>query len=498
MLQNDRRMSVAQNTGIDKCVCYNPRQGGPTRRASSLAVNAILGSVFKDSKDTTAVWRVMLRIGLIPESLLDKVHTITNVEIGYDIGVNEELLFMDSRSGDNTVTDSRTAANVLNPLIDDDLLPGSPSTEIISDMHKVFLGNMTDTERTQGSFADSVQPPEVSSTLVGSPDYDLGSFGRFHDEIILHGAWTDPIVQGQSPTDVTYSCTGVFPVSSKSTLPNVDATHHDNIVDGSMIRSDSDASEAILSSSHKKRKANIDYVEGSKMKRVSNNRLTHEAAKLEPYIFSEEEKCKRSGCPLPRDTFFVSDIQSGLSAMGAKAIDVGKILIGIASSESIATIRDLLHMYRNQPNPQLWYPYREISKEERFYIIEDLDLNITGFNLFRRYHTLELYEQCGGPDTGSSDSIIVTTKSHFDGRKSSGNPRHLAERQIAEAMMAEIFPNIKRDHKEYSANLRKVKRTRKLGKRFHILKERFGRGILALMPDDGLGESLNMGMSDKM
>lgn len=63
-------------------------------------------------------------------------------------------------------------------------------------------------------------------------------------------------------------------------------------------------------------------------------------------------------------------------------------------------------------------------------------------------------------------------------------------------MLGQFFP--KTNSKERDKKKRVVKKLKKLGERLYILKEKFGKGVLGLIPDDGLTIDGTLSITDAM
>ncbi|RJE16681.1 hypothetical protein PHISP_04062 [Aspergillus sp. HF37] len=64
--------------------------------------------------------------------------------------------------------------------------------------------------------------------------------------------------------------------------------------------------------------------------------------------------------------------------------------------------------------------------------------------------------------------------------------------------MAEIYPDLRESTEEYRSKYRRVAKLHTLGRRTNAMAERFGRGILGLMPHGDQTKSSNMEISDAM
>ena len=221
---------------------------------------------------------------------------------------------------------------------------------------------------------------------------------------------------------------------------------------------------------------------------------------LATYLLEEAGKCTEHGCLPPEETFFTPVIRAAIQDLHKENTDMlAKILVFIASSHSIAALQEVLRKSKTEETFMPLHSRARLSKAERVNLIRKLDKSMIYFQLLRRHHVLELFRESGGPETRSSGGFIMITPQNFDmAQKKSGNPSNNAEAEVTANMMAELFPEIRADSKEYSVTYRMVTNLRKLGQRLHILEKTFGRGILGLMLDSGITGQLDFGISDHM
>ncbi|RAQ98840.1 hypothetical protein DDE82_008855 [Stemphylium lycopersici] len=222
---------------------------------------------------------------------------------------------------------------------------------------------------------------------------------------------------------------------------------------------------------------------------------------LATYLCEEAERCKRYGCAPPDQSFFTPAVKATIRDLGeAESNTLTKIWVYIASPYSIVALRELLQNSKErQILPEKHTPV-QLSKAERFSLIQRLNKHIAYAQLLRRYHVLELFKDCGGPGTPSGTRYVLTTQSNFGmSRRRPGNPMNLAEAEVTTRMMQEMHPEIRSNSDEYQVLYRVVRDIRKLGRRLYALETTFGgRGILGLMLGPGAAGQPGIGISDKM
>jgi hypothetical protein len=176
-----------------------------------------------------------------------------------------------------------------------------------------------------------------------------------------------------------------------------------------------------------------------------------------------------------------------------------RIGVHIASPSSIIILQDIIRNCRFQTGPASWELTEQPSPFERYRLIESMDQNIAYLHLLKRYHILQLFEECGGANTRSSVGIVLTTPHDFENsQKRLGNPEKNANADLTRNMLKAIFPDLQPDTIEYRTRYKTMTRLRKLGRRLHFLSSKFGKGIIGLMPNDGVTGLSGRLISDDM
>jgi hypothetical protein len=233
-------------------------------------------------------------------------------------------------------------------------------------------------------------------------------------------------------------------------------------------------------------------------KKCRNRHVRPNIDVLEAYLTEESPKCESLGHQPPHETFLTPAIQEAIRDLSAEKTEVpAKILIYIASPCLIGALQEILETYRAQDSYEPLNVATTISGKERFDLIVSLDRRISIFQLRRRYHILALYKDCGGA-TGSTTQIVITTLSDFaDHPRKRGNPANRSVAELTEKMMRDMFPALASGTDEYNEKYRLMSNLRRLGHRLNILEQRFGRGILGLMIDQGTTNPA-VGITDAM
>lgn len=206
---------------------------------------------------------------------------------------------------------------------------------------------------------------------------------------------------------------------------------------------------------------------------------------LQKYLSQERQRCLSLDMPPPEETYFNHDVQNTLHSLGVRHLETVLTLFAtIANSHSIVALRDMIHNERTQRSPESHLLRSGISRRERLHLIQKLDQSATFMQLMRWLHIVELFQECGGPETQSYTGYIVNTPDNFRNQtKMPGNRRNWEDTRVSRSMMLEVFPDIKPADYMYRKLLPTFKKLRRLGKRLYTLASRFGKGIFGLMLD---------------
>lgn len=206
---------------------------------------------------------------------------------------------------------------------------------------------------------------------------------------------------------------------------------------------------------------------------------------LQNFLLQETQKCISLGMLPPEETYFNRDVQNTLRSLGDKHIEnILHVFVTIASSRSFIAFRDIIRNERTQGSSQSYLLRSGISRKERFDMIQNLDQSATFMQLVKWLHIVELFQECGGPETRSYTGYVVNTPDNFGTQmKVPGNRRNWEETQVTLSMMSGVFPDMKCTDERYEKTLRIFKKLRKLGKRLYTLASKFGKAIFVLMLD---------------
>ncbi|KAB8274663.1 hypothetical protein BDV30DRAFT_237296 [Aspergillus minisclerotigenes] len=165
------------------------------------------------------------------------------------------------------------------------------------------------------------------------------------------------------------------------------------------------------------------------------------------------------------------------------------------SSHAIATLREFVYSYQTEEDFRHWQVGPTVPPQMRFNIIEELDSKISLYGLLRRYHILHFYVECVPTNSRALTNFIGTDPNDFQRKSKVGNPSHNAKSEVTLLMIREMYPDIDLSSLEYKSKYRAVSKLQTLGRRYLSLTDRFGKGVLGLLPPSNLTNSDNMILS---
>ena len=205
---------------------------------------------------------------------------------------------------------------------------------------------------------------------------------------------------------------------------------------------------------------------------------------LARHVADDRQKCEALGLPCLDDLFNSTQVQERISFAG---LDNHKPLCKlfffvIACPQTLESLKDVVEVCRRPVQTA----FVQITNKERLEAIEVLAQTIPPIALSRRCHVLHLFLDNLTPHDGI-DGFITTTPYDVSRsvRRRSGNPRKLVTADMTLSIMREVYPGLSKGSAEYKRRYRKVNDIRKLGERLKLLVDRFGRGILGLLPLPG-------------
>ncbi|KAF5859891.1 hypothetical protein ETB97_002250 [Aspergillus alliaceus] len=211
-------------------------------------------------------------------------------------------------------------------------------------------------------------------------------------------------------------------------------------------------------------------------------------------------KCQAKSLRPPQEWYFTAEMEMAIRNADLKQSEevLKRLILGSGSSQSVLFLKEAIQTWRARGDlPHLQISNRS-SKAETYTNISLIDQRITSLNLFRRYHISYLFEVCGGCETPFLSGFVATPAYNASCIKRAGNPLKNAESELTTAMMKQVLPRLEPGSSEYKKGYKDVTNLRLLARKFHILQERFGKGILALIPYPQQSHQPGLELSDNM
>jgi hypothetical protein len=204
-----------------------------------------------------------------------------------------------------------------------------------------------------------------------------------------------------------------------------------------------------------------------------------------------------------------SEVEAGFKEKLASSAENTKVLVtfkilffGLGNSETLVSFQAVLNAERRyQANNRLGTPAR-LTMEQRFYAIEHTSDNIAREVFHRRVNIYELSRDARGDSSRTASGFIINTPQAMSTVtvRRSGNPLNLDGNGFSEKIMAQLFPTLMPGSDDYKSKRHYVDKIRRLGERLELLVEKFGIGILGLLPlpGDDLIETPHLSFSDNL
>jgi hypothetical protein len=223
-------------------------------------------------------------------------------------------------------------------------------------------------------------------------------------------------------------------------------------------------------------------LEKRKRLRSSRDKSTH----LDEYVLLEKSRCQSLGLPCPEEGFnlAITQISNKSTRLDQVMTDLKVFYFAIASPESLAALQAIVKVQRCSLGGKISVPNWKLPLVERMKEIENLSENIAYMGFLRRCHTHQLYIDSSAGSQKTSDGFINSTTQSISTRSNPefGNPNNLEDSRVSKLIMHEVYPNLEATSSEYKNKNRFVGKIRRLGQRLDLLVEKFGYGILGLLP----------------
>ncbi|KAE8144469.1 hypothetical protein BDV25DRAFT_166775 [Aspergillus avenaceus] len=424
--KKDHFSFAAKQTGIDQCIKYDQRTGSESPEVLRKAINAIIAAVFIDT------WNIKFTLGVAMRIMTQEPDA-----------AHFRVLFTTPAP---TVKGPPPIVNVL-------LARGTG----VVDPSMLLLDQQT---------IECHVPPMISTLLDQDfmAPFATSRAATVDNNLDLNGY----SIQGSMPTYATTHLTDSSLDSSVRDYSHLSSTPNEGQGNQQSLRH--------TPAPNKKRK----YAHRSPSCLAS--------ARIQGYLSEEKAKCMSQSFPSPTDTYFTPTIQEKALELENESLgNLSMILVTIACPHSIIALREIIRKERDHRNLQSCFLKEGISRQERYEIIHELDRRNAIIQLVRRYHILDLFQECGGSETRSTTGYVISTSTDFVSRsRNFGNPGHTDDANVSLAMLKEIFPDLRPNGEGYEKKLTAIKKLRKLGKRLNTLTMRFGRGVIGLMLDSSM------------
>lgn len=158
------------------------------------------------------------------------------------------------------------------------------------------------------------------------------------------------------------------------------------------------------------------------------------------------------------------------------------LLVQIADSNSFACLREAVHASRTKDSNNARKISINTPMADRLKILESLNGENVYNILLARYHTLELFKDCGGREsTGDLQIIPYITDRLQTHSGQRGHPTRNALAEVTHRMMAKVFPSLDPGTNEYQKKMNIMKRHRSLASHLQAFVEAFGPAILCFI-----------------
>ncbi|KAI9367231.1 hypothetical protein BJX61DRAFT_529501 [Aspergillus egyptiacus] len=430
---------VAEKAALDRCLKYDMRSGSKSAVVLRKALNAVIAAVFVDSHDFDQVLEVALKLGLF----------------GHDkFGIDPRLLSRD-QTGVMQRFYNATRPAAVQPV--EGAFPGQETRLIPIEQMNLppAPSNLLNLHRVQSPFTDMQYSP-------------MEWFDNFFDH-----------TQAPPGMDTAPNSTGTLP--------------------GFTPRPEFPEQEEELAASATKRPRVA--LREEKTQSAGDNAPIRVTAWLDEYLAEERQKCIAHNIAPPDKTFFTEQIETELRALGKKHANTSILIhILVASPYAFASLCELVSSFQAADDFRLWQVESTVTAQARFNIIRNLDSKIAAYVILRRYHILQLFEDSVPANSRAltNTNFVNAGLNDFQQTRRPGNPERIAKSEVTYEMIRAICPGIDPSSPEYRSTHRAISRLQMLGRRYHNLTSRFGKGILSLLPPGGLGKPLDMGISDNM
>lgn len=206
---------------------------------------------------------------------------------------------------------------------------------------------------------------------------------------------------------------------------------------------------------------------------------------LEEYIVLEKKRCVDTGSTfLEIDFLSILKTHVSIPKVEPHSSALSILYFGIGSPETLAALQGLLKTRRERSVVQQCRENHVLSPAERVIAIERTDAKVAYCSLRKRCHVYQLYLDCSSESLRASDTFVTNTVQTMTTRHKPqiGNPQYLEISRVSNRMLTLSYPTLNPNDPNYRQKKNYADALRKLGQHLHLLVERFGYGILGLIP----------------
>lgn len=192
------------------------------------------------------------------------------------------------------------------------------------------------------------------------------------------------------------------------------------------------------------------------------------------YIAEDEQRCAEYNLPNPWLAPTAQAIMQKLAESSARRrLIFLKLWAGVCSSFSVVSLQETMQTLRSDMRAAFLPPNLNLSVNARLQVIENAEKCVAGLLLVRRLHVLQLLEDepCA-VNSGSWINVDMSTEG-IKARKP-GNPLNVQESEVTKSLLQRFYPDLSSSSEEYGRVYEKLKKLRRLGRRFQMLVSTFG------------------------
>ncbi len=200
------------------------------------------------------------------------------------------------------------------------------------------------------------------------------------------------------------------------------------------------------------------------------------------YVTEDEQRCAEYDLPSPWLAPAAQLTMQKLAESPARPRMIFlKLWAGVCSTFSVVSLQGTMQTARSDMRAEVPPPHMNLSINMRLQVIESAEKCVAGLLLVRRLHVLQLLEaEPCAVNSGTWINVDMCTGSTKTRRP--GNPINVQESEVTKSLLQRFYPDLDPSSDEYVRVYDKLKKLRRLGRRFQMLVSTFGIGILGLLP----------------